>query len=94
MRALVTNFAFKTFAKCQFDDLNEVEQELCRSEVNWVIVRPTTLTNGRRKGQYFVSSDSRRGVRLYISRADVAHTMIKLAETGSAKREILHVGYD
>lgn len=94
VRTLLINFVYKTFAKYQLDDINEMEQELIRSEENWVIVRPTTLTNGRRKGQYFVSSDSRQGIRFYISRADVADMMIKLAETGSNKREILHVGYD
>ena len=93
LRALLIDFLYKMLAPHQLADINAMERELMQSEMNWVIVRPTTLTNGRRRGRYHVSSDSKRGIRLYVSRADVADVMLNLAETASRKREILHVGY-
>ncbi len=93
LRTLLIDFMFKPFAPHQLADINQMERELLQNDMNWVIVRPTTLTNGRRRGRYQVSNDSKRGIRYYISRADVADFMLNLAETASHKREIVHVGY-
>jgi putative NADH-flavin reductase len=61
-----------------FHDRVRQEELIARSEADWIIVRPATLTNGRARGRY------RHGLQVgnyifgnRISRADVADFMLK-----------------
>jgi uncharacterized protein YbjT (DUF2867 family) len=63
------------FRKRQFAD-KEVQEQLVRaSAVDWVLVRPTSLTNGAARGTFAVSVDGGR-VGGSIARADVAAFMV------------------
>jgi putative NADH-flavin reductase len=60
--------------------------ELARSDLEWVAVRPALVTDGPRTGRYAAGPDELRpGAR--ISRADIAHLMLSEAERPS------HVGH-
>src|SRR5258706_10169276 len=52
------------------------ERRIFGSSVDWVIVRPTILTNGPRTNTYRVGTDLRIGLFPRISRADVANFML------------------
>lgn len=64
--------------KHAFADHAKQEEYIEQSELDWIIVRPAALTNGPRTGIYQHGfSTSQRGLKLKISRADVAAFMLK-----------------
>lgn len=66
------------FLKNAFADKEIQEQYIRDLGTDWVIVRPTYLTNGPRRGVYQVWTGSRpAGTKGRISRADVADFMLK-----------------
>jgi putative NADH-flavin reductase len=56
------------------------ERSIFTSSVDWVIVRPTILTNGPATGRYRVGTDLQVGLFPRISRADVADFMLRQIE--------------
>ncbi|HEX3035609.1 MAG TPA: SDR family oxidoreductase [Thermodesulfobacteriota bacterium] len=58
-------------------DKETMEDAISASQLDWVIVRPTILTQGAKTGRYRVGQDLRVGILPRISRADVADFMIK-----------------
>ncbi len=93
IRNLVIELLYKKFARFQYNDVLKMEKILEQSNLDWVILRPTTYTNGKLKGKYHLSTDSKYGTRWYISRADVAGCMLDLAEEKTHIRQHLQVGY-
>jgi putative NADH-flavin reductase len=66
------------FLRHAFADHERQEACIKASDLDWIIVRPTALTNGPRMGIYRHGFPvTERGVRLKISRADVADFMLK-----------------
>jgi len=65
-----------------FEDKVRQEQAIQQSGLEWVIVRPTTLTDGPQTGTYRVGVPLKVGLSAKIARADVADFMLKqLGET-------------
>ena len=74
-------------------EMERQEEAVRASGVLWVIVRPTILTNGPRTGSYRVGMDLRLGFFPRVSRADVAHFMVRqLAETSFRQRAVAVTG--
>jgi putative NADH-flavin reductase len=93
VRNIVVELMYKKFARFQYEDMDKMEKILEQSNVDWVILRPTTYTNGKIKGKYHLSTDTKYGTRWHISRADVADCMLNLAESKTHIRQHLQVGY-
>lgn len=77
-----------------YDDLERMEERIMASSLEWVIVRPSGLTDGPQTGDYRVGLDGRplaAGGR--ISRADVAAFMLKAAETDGWVRKAVSLSY-
>ena len=55
-----------------YDDKSRQERMIRSSDIDWIIVRPTVLTNGVRTGRYRVLAEPGRWRNGFISRADVA----------------------
>ena len=84
---ILQRLPFKLLLKRAYDDKSAQEMMIERSDLDWLIVRPGVLTNGPASGAYRVltkPAEWRNGV---ISRADVAHFIIKRLEAGTLKRE-------
>jgi putative NADH-flavin reductase len=62
--------------KPQFDDKDLMERFITESDLEWTIVRPTRLTNGRETGKLRVGERIPIGRSSRVSRADVAHFML------------------
>ncbi|MDH3839512.1 MAG: SDR family oxidoreductase [Chromatiales bacterium] len=76
-----------------YADKDREEALVRRSELDWLLVRPGRLTNGRCRGQYRVTN-SVQGLRGgSISRADVAHYMLGELERPRYHREAVHLIY-
>ena len=63
--------------KTIYADKDLQEQYIRESDLDWVIVRPAGLTNGQCTGKYRVLTDLEGVTSRRISRADVAHFMLR-----------------
>lgn len=78
---------FRAFLGRAYDDKSRQEAMVEASGLDWTIVRPGILTNGKRAGTYKVlvaPEEWRNGV---ISRGDVAHFIARVIGEGSHLRE-------
>ena len=67
-----------------YSDLVRMEAVVERSHVDWTILRPPTLTNGPRTGQYQVGLNKLLSRGLFISRADLADYIVShLSDTAT-----------
>ena len=72
-------------------DAREVERVVGESGLEWTIVRPPQLTPGARTGQYRVKDGHRPPRGFSLSRADLAHFMLREAEHPQHLRKIVGV---
>jgi uncharacterized protein YbjT (DUF2867 family) len=74
-------------------DLARTEEALRDSGLEWTVLRPPRLTNGPLTGTYRTAygRNVRRG--LLISRADVAHLMLRVLDQPESVRQTVGVGY-
>lgn len=63
--------------KAMFADKIIQEQEIRESNLDWIIVRPATLTDGPKTGEYKVGDPLSMGPGAKISRADVSDFLLK-----------------
>lgn len=67
-----------------FRDKAKQERIICKSGLDWTIVRPAQLTNGKKRTKYKHGDNLGHYVLTkMISRADVAHFMLNLAQDSS-----------
>ena len=66
-----------------YDDKDAQERIIRRSRLDWTIVRPTILSDGRRTGAYRVLVGARDWRSGFISRADVADFLVKQVNDAS-----------
>jgi putative NADH-flavin reductase len=72
----VPSIPFRLLLGRAYDDKDLQEQIVRNSGLDWTIVRPVLLTNGRKTGRYEVLDDPHRWRGGLISRADVADFLI------------------
>ena len=77
-----------------FLDKEKQERIIQQSELDWTIVRPGQLTNGRKRGRY----KQGKGLGSYIltkmiSRADVAHFILREMEHNAYIRKVVELTY-
>jgi len=68
-------------------------EEIQRRDVSWIVVRPVLLTNGPPTGRYRVALEGIPRWGLRISRADVAHFMIKQLTNDEYVRKMPAIAY-
>ncbi len=82
------------FLKHPYADKEIQERYIRESGLDWVIVRPTRLTNGAKTGKYHVVTDySQANIKGTISRADVAEFMLEQLLSKSHLRKTVGVSY-
>lgn len=72
---------FELFLGRAYNDKDVQERLIKESGLQWIIVRPTILTNGSHTGRYHVFDAPREWRNGLISRADVADFVTRQAET-------------
>jgi len=92
MRHLGAPFA-RTVMRERYADLALMEDILSYSGLDWTIVRPPRLTNGplTRRYRTALGQNLRRGV--VISRADVAHFMLRVLEQPETIGKVIGIAY-
>ena len=86
-----TNLVGRLFFPSMVADATEMESFFQRSGLDWTMVRPPRLTNGRRRGRYRVREGHLPGFGFTISRADVAAFMIRTAENRAFIRKVVGI---
>lgn len=82
------------FLKKAFADHEAQEEAIERSNLDWTIVRPAGLTNDIKTGKYKVGFPPEdRSKKMRISRADVAHFMLKQLKTDEYLRQKVAQSY-
>ncbi len=81
------------FLRRHYADLALMEDDLRGSGLEWISVRPPQLTDGPFTGVYRTAQDRNVPGGLRISRADVAHLMLTLAERDDAGGYSVGCGY-
>ena len=76
MKYIIVPFILKN----AFKDHALQESKIEKSRLDWTIVRPGNMTNGKKTGQFKEGFDSTEKIKLKISRADVAHFMLSQIE--------------
>jgi len=74
---------FRIFLGRAYDDKDVQERLIRESDLDWVIVRPGVLTNGRKTGRYRVLDDPKTWRNGLISRADVADFIVGQIDDGA-----------
>jgi putative NADH-flavin reductase len=90
MRHLLSPVVNAVFRKA-YADLALMEDIVRESGLDWTVVRPPRLTNGPLTGTYRTAygRNLRRG--LLVSRADVAHLMLRVVEQPETVKEVIGV---
>ena len=77
-----------------YPDIARMESELrARTDLDWTVVRPPILTNGRRGGVVREAVGRVVAAGLLLSRADLAQYLLELVESGDHVRESVAVAY-
>ena len=90
MRHLLSPLA-KAALRTRYGDLALMEDLLRDSGLDWTVVRPPQLTNKALTGTYRIAygQNLRRGLR--ISRADVAHLMLRVLEQAETIKQVIGI---
>ncbi|MFW5681289.1 MAG: NAD(P)-dependent oxidoreductase [Pseudomonadota bacterium] len=84
---LLYDTAFNLFLGRVYDDKNLQEYLIRNSDLDWTIVRPVILTNGRWTGHYRVLLDPRDWGFGFVSRADVADFLVQQIDSDAYLRK-------
>jgi putative NADH-flavin reductase len=79
----------KTLLRNISDDSAEMERVVVESGLDWTIVRPPTLTNGRLSGSYGIEDERMPSGGLFVSRADVAQFLLDEVERSAHVRRMV-----
>lgn len=73
---LLTKFILQPLLKNNFSDLLRMEEIVMKSNLNWTIVRPPRLLNGKQTGNYRFSVNNYLRNPFTIRRSDLAHFIV------------------
>lgn len=76
-----------------FEDKARQEQVIRDSNVQWTIVRPSSMINDDLTGKYTVTNEKDFGIQGDISRADVAHFMLNALDNQALNQRAVTVSY-
>jgi putative NADH-flavin reductase len=74
-------------------DMADMEREIMKEDLEWIVLRPPRLTNGPLTRSYRVADGELPASGYVISRADVADFMINEAETPAHVHQIVGLAH-
>lgn len=89
MKYLIVPFILKN----AFKDHQLQEEKIEQSNLDWVILRPGNMTNGNKTGKFKHAFNSDEKIKLKISRADVAHFMLKQIKNNQYLHKKVGISY-
>ena len=89
MKYLIVPFILKH----AFKDHEQQERVIEKSELNWTIVRPGNMTNGKKTGVYKHGFKPTEKIKLKISRNDVSHFMLNQINNNTYLHKKVGISY-
>ena len=83
----------KVLLRKRYGDLARMEDALRDSGLDWTVVRPPRLTDKALTGTYRTANGRNLRGGVLISRADVAHLMLRVLEQPQTIRQAIGVAY-
>jgi putative NADH-flavin reductase len=83
----------KALLRKHYADLARMEDVLRDSGLDWIVVRPPRLTDKALTGTYGTANGQNLRGGFLISRADVAHLMLRVLEQPQTIRQAIGVAY-
>jgi putative NADH-flavin reductase len=91
LRYLLKPLARRTFLRHVCADMRQAEDQIRRSDLDWTIVRPPSLTSKPARGSYRTAVDRNLPHGFTISRADLAAWMLTLIDGSAAVHKHLSI---
>lgn len=88
----LARLGFRLGLRWLFKEKDRQEDMIKTSQLNWTIIRPTALTNGKQH-QKTDDGKGRYGVLSHISRADVAREMVALLQDKTSYKQAMILSY-
>ena len=86
----LTRFLSRTLLRPITADQRAMEDIVTKSDLDWTVLRPPMLTSGPLTARYKVTQTApAQSAGMKMSRDDVAHMMLEVAESGSHVKEIV-----
>jgi putative NADH-flavin reductase len=92
MRHLAAPLAKAAFRR-HYVDLALMEDILRDSDLDWTVIRPPRLLNGRLTRKYRTAYEHNVRAGMFISRADVAHHMLEVLNRPETVRRVIGIAY-
>ncbi|TDW97218.1 NAD(P)-dependent oxidoreductase [Dinghuibacter silviterrae] len=93
VQRFLTKYVLQRILRHPFADLRKMEDIVKASDMEWTIVRPPRLTNGKPKGHYRVAIDRFLARPMVIARADVAGYMLGNVDNSTTYKHTVEIGY-
>lgn len=90
---LVARLTLRIGLRWLFIEKDRQDELIKNSELNWTLIRPTALTNGRKKGAK-VGENLRSGILTQVSRADAAAEMLTMVDSRKSFKKAYVISYD
>jgi putative NADH-flavin reductase len=92
MRHLAAPLAKAAFRR-HYVDLALMEDVLRDSDLDWTVIRPPRLLNGRLTRKYRTAYEQNVRAGMFISRADVAHQMLDVLDRPETVHRVIGIAY-
>lgn len=90
---LLTKYVLQPLLKYAYADMLKMEDILALTELNWTIVRPPRLTNGKRKGEYRISVNNPINRPSSITRSYLADYLVNHLTDETTYKGIVEISY-
>lgn len=90
---LLYRWVLKPILRHKYEDMGRMEEAIRASGLDWVIVRPSGLTDGPHTGRYRIGERGSLPHAARISRADVADCMVRMATADEYLKSTIAVSY-
>ena len=90
---LYNHFVIPVLLRNMFDDKEVQEEAIMKSSLDWTIVRPVILTNGKKTRQYTAVPPTDSSLGQKISRADVADFLLSQMSAQDHIKEAVSLSY-
>lgn len=77
--------------KYAYEDMARMEEKLRKSDLIWTVIRPPRLTNGPKTGSYRTALHTHLSKARGISRADLAHYMLKSVVDSASYKAVVEI---
>ncbi|MDO3642806.1 NAD(P)-dependent oxidoreductase [Mucilaginibacter sp. L3T2-6] len=89
----IARFVLQKLLKHMYSDLLRMEDIVKQSSINYTVIRPPQLTDGKETGSYRIAINQFLPNGLKISRADVAHFIMNHIDDAKVRRTTVEIGY-